>query len=229
MPEPRPRPWRFGSRIKRALIGMIAGTLCVGASHAAVDDDEEKTLPPYHLHLAPARSLKAMAYGDPVEREIAHSARILFPDLANGSLPTTAFGTIVLPSFGLPYVLLFRETDGGTLVEKREIESRIHLRDLTPDARPDLRIASKVIHPEIATASQSAIRQALANARPHRLGGMMDGEVYYLFSRGVFGTAHSPGSASEAGRLVELVWVLRQFVDGTASERELQVAVEKTR
>lgn len=218
-----------GFRVAANAVCIVAATHCISVSGTANEPEGTTTRPPYHPYLAPAPPLAEMGKGDFVEREIAHSARVLFPDLAKGSLPTTAFGTIVLHSFGSPYVLLFRETDGGTLAEKREIELRTHLRDLTPDERPDLRIVSKVIHPEIATASRSAIRHALANARPHSPGGMRDGEIYYFFSRGVFGTAHSPGSASEAGKLVELVWVLRRFVDGTASERELREAVEKTR
>ena len=221
-------PRYAGFRATANAVCIVAATHCISTSGTANEPEGITTRPPYHPYLAPAPPLTEMVRGDPVEREIAHSARILFPDLAEGSLPTTAFGTIVLHSFGLPYVLLFRETDGGTLVEKREIESRIHLRDPTPDERPDLRMVSKVIHPEIATASESAIRQALANARPHRPGGMRDGEVYYFFSRGVFGTAHSPGSASEAGRLVQLVRVLRQFVDGGVEERELRVVAEDT-
>lgn len=230
MRELRPRRRRFGSWEKRALVGTIAGTLCVGASHAAADD-EEKTLPPYHPHLAPARSLKAMAYGDPVERAIARSARALFPTLAPGTLPDTAFGVIALGFRGS--VVLFRETDAGTIVEKRELERGVRLRDLTQDEVPQVSTKSKLLAPEIATASVSAIRRALANARPNRpvIDGdvewvVVDGVSYYFFSRGSVGSAHSPGSATEAGQLVQLVWALRQFVDGQSDERELRMAAE---
>ena len=213
---------RFG-----AAVNAVAATLCICVGGTANENERNTTDSTYRTHhpyLAPAPPLTEMEAGDPVERAIARSAKALFPELAKGSLPTTAFGTIMLPSFSSPSVLLFRKTDRGTLVEKREFEFGIHLRDLTADERPNLVTMSKVLHPEIATASQSAIRRALANARPNRPRGMRDGESYYFFSRGVFGTAHSPGSDTEAGKLVHLVWVLGRFADGTASERELREA-----
>ena len=219
-------PRHPGFRAAAYAVCIIAATHCVSVSGAANETEGIATSPPHHPYLAPARPLAEMETGSFMEREIAYSARMLFPEIGKGSLPATAFGTIVLPSFSSPYVLLFRETDGGTLVEKREMDLGIDLRELGPDGGPDLQTVSKVIRPEIAAASQSAIRQALANARPHRRGGMRDGVRYYFFSRGVFGTAHSPSPASEAGKLVELVWVLTRFVDGEASERELRVAAE---
>ena len=210
---------------------IAAASLCIGV-HGTANENERNTTDStyltYHPYLAPAPPLGEMEAGDPVERAIARSAHALFPELAKGSLPTTAFGTVMLPSFSSPHVLLFRDTDGGTLVEKREFEVGIRLRDLTPDERPDLVTVSKVLHPEIVTASKSAIRRALSNARPHRPGNvaMRDGESYYFFSGGIFATADSPGSATEAGKLVQLVWVLGRFVDGRASERELREAAE---
>lgn len=212
-----------------AAVNAIAATLCISVGGTANENERNTTdsaYRTYHPYLAPAPPLTEMEAGGPVERAIARSAKALFPELAKGALPTTAFGTIMLPSFSSPSVLLFRKTDAGTLVEKREFEFGIHLRDLTPDERPNLVTVSKVLHPEIVTASKSAIRGALANARPHRSGGMRDGESYYFFSRGIFGTAHSPGSATEAGKLVHLVWVLSRFADGAASERELRQAAE---
>ena len=169
-----------------------------------------------------------MASGDPVERAMERSARALFPKLAKASLPDTEFGVLVLPSFSSPHVVLFRDSNGETLVEKREIDSEIFLRDLTPDERPRITTSSKALPPEIATASISAIRRALANARPHHPGkwGVMDGVSYYFFSRGVTGKAHSPGEDTEAGQLARLVWALRDFVDSHAEDRDLWVAVE---
>ena len=217
----------------RALVGTIAGALWIGAGHAA-NDDEASTLPPHHPYLAPAPSLAEMATGGPVERAIADAARILFPELDRGILPATEFGVIVLPSFWSPYVVLFREADGGMVVEKREPEWGILLRDLTPDEAPRITTESKLLHPEIATASVSAIRRALANARPNRpmIDGdgrewvVLDGVSFYFFSRDSAGSAHSPDPATEAGQLVELASVLRQFVDDQADERELRMAAE---
>lgn len=214
---------------RRALVGTIAATLWISASHAA-NEDEVTTLPPHRPYLAPAPSLAEMATGDPVERSMAHAARILFPELAHGTLPVTEFGVLV-PSSWQPYVVLFRKADGGMTVEKREPEWGIPLRDLTHDEALPITIESKLLHPEIATASVSAIRRALANARPNRpmIGVewvVLDGVSYYFFSRGSVGSAHSPGSATQAGQLVELVRVLGQFVDGEADERELRMAAE---
>ena len=217
---------------RRALVGTIAATLWISASHAA-NEDEVTTLPPHHPYLAPARSMAEMATGDPVERSMAHAARILFPELAHGTLPATEFGVLVLPSFFLPHVVLFREADGGMTVEKREPELGLPLQDLAHDEALRIAIESKLLHPEIATASVSAIRRALANARSNRpiIDGdvewvVLDGVSYYFFSPGSVGSAHEPGSATEAGQLVKLVRVLRQFIDGEADERELRMAAE---
>ena len=212
---------------RRALVGTIAGVLCISASHAA-DEGEEKALPPHHPYLAPARSLAEMANGGHVERAIERSARALFPKLAQGTLPDTEFGVIVLPSFWPPSVVLFREADGGTLVEKRELDHGIRLRDLTDDEVPRTTTESRLLDPEIATASISAIRRALVNVRLHRRGNtvVLDGVSFYFFSAGSVGKAHSPGSATEAGQLVQLVWSLKRFVDGEVDVRELRVAAE---
>lgn len=230
MPARRPRRLWFRRRGyavgRRALVGTIAGTLCISASGAANDD--ERSLPPHHPYLAPASSLMEMASGDPVERAIERSARGLFPKLPQGTLPDTEFGVIVLPSFWPPSVVLFREADGGTLVEKRELEHGIRLRDLTNDEEPPIATESKLLDPEIATASISAIRRALVNVRLYRPGNtmVMDGVSFYFFSGGSVGEAHSPGSATEAGQLVQLVYALKRFVDGQADERELRMAAE---
>ena len=235
MPELRPRP-QFRTLVlalgRRGLVGAIASTLCIGPTGAA-NEDEEKTFPPYHPYLAPAPSLEEMARGDPVERAMERSARILFPELVQGTLPATDFGALVLPSFWPPSVVLFRQTSAGTLVEMREREHGIRLRDLTHDETPTIATKSKPLHPEIATTSVSAIRRALANARPNRP--MIDGDVewvvldgvsYYFFSGDRVGSAHSPGTATEAGMLVRLVRVLKQFVDGEVAEGELRWAAE---
>ncbi|MCY3621400.1 MAG: hypothetical protein OXH68_06770 [Gammaproteobacteria bacterium] len=232
MPELRPRP-QFRTLVdalgRRALVGAIAGTLCIGRSGAA-NEDEERTLPPYHPYLAPALSLEEMARGDLVERAMERSARILFPELAQGTLPATDFGALSLPT---PRVVLFRQTGDGTLVEMREKEHGVYLRDLTDDETPPIATKSRPLHPEIATASVSAIRRALTNARPNRP--MIDGDVervvlggvsHYFFSGDRVGSAHSPDSATEAGMLVRLVRVLGQFVDGEAAEGELRMAAE---
>ena len=90
-----------------------------------------------------------MASGDPVERAMERSARALFPKLAKASLPDTEFGVLVLPSFSSPHVVLFRDSNGETLVEKREIDSEIFLRDLTPDERPRITTSSKALPPRL--------------------------------------------------------------------------------
>ena len=167
-----------------------------------------------------------MGAGDHVEREMERSVRVLFPDLAKGALLDTEFGALVLPSFGNPAVVLFRETDSGTLVEKREIKFAVSLRQLTHDEMPGITIGSKALPAEIATASISALRRALANARPPPRGGMRDGAYYYFFSRGTAGRAHTPGADTEAGRLVGLVGALLRFVEGEAEDADLRVAVE---
>ena len=214
---------------RRALVGTLAGTLCISASGAANDD--QKSPPPHHPHLAPAPSLMEMANGDHVERAIERSARALFPEFAQGTLPDTGFGVIVLRSFGRPSVVLFREADGGTFVERREMERG--LRELSHDEVPRITTESKPLDPEIATASISAIRRALTNARPKHA--MIDGDVewvvldgvsFYFFSGRSVGKAHSPDSATEAGQLVQLVWALEQFVDTRAGEHELRMAAE---
>lgn len=235
MPELRPRP-QFGTLVlalgRRALVGAIAGTLCIGPTGAA-NEDEEKTLPPYHPYLGPALSLAEMARGDPVERAMERSARVLFPELAKGTLPATDFGALGLPGNWPPSVVLFRETGRRTFVEMRELEHRIYLRDLTHDETPRIATKSRSIHPETVTASVSAIRHALTNARPKRpvIDGdvewvVLDGVSYYFFSGDHVGKAHSPDSATEAGKLVRLVRVLKQFVDGEVAERELRMAAE---
>ena len=231
MPELRP-PRRFRSLVhavgRRALVGAIAGTLCI--SPGAANEDEEKTLPPYHPYLAPAHSLEEMSRGNPVEQAMERSARILFPELAQGTLPATDFGALSLHT---PRVVLFRQTGEGTLVEMREQELGVYLRDLTPDETPPIATKSRPLHPEIATASVSAIRRALTNARPNRP--MIDGDVewvvvdgvsYYFFSGEHVGSAHSPGTDTEAGQLVQLVFALREFVNDQVEEPELRVAVE---
>lgn len=209
----------------RVLAGIIVGTLGIGVSHAV---DEGKASPPYHPYLAPARSLAEMETGDHVERAIARSARVLFPELGQGILPATDFGVFVLPSNWPPHAVLFRETDGRILVERRALEYGIRLRDLTPGEVPAITTKAKSLHAEIATASVSAIRRALGNARLHRPGNilMVDGVSYYFFSGGSVGSTHSPGSGTEAGQLVELAWVLEHFVVGEAEERDLWVAAE---
>ena len=204
---------------------IVAATFYVSGSGTANEDEGSTTRPPHHPYLAPAQPLTEMEAGDLVERAIARSARALFSDLAKGSLPTTDFGTIALPSFSLPYALLFHETDGGTLVEKREIEFGIRLDDLTPDEKPGLEIVSRPIPHPIAMASTSAIRRALRNVRPQR-SWALDGVSYYFFSRDGSGRAHSPDPDTEAGQLVRLVTALREFADGQLEERELRVAVE---
>lgn len=226
MPKPTPRCSRTRDLANAACI--VACAICIGVNGAASEDEESPARPPHHPYLAPALSLGEMASGDHVERAMERSARVLFPDLAKGALPDTEFGALVLPSFWPPYVVLFRETDGGTLVEKREIERGVILRDLTPDERPGITTNSKSLHPENATASISAIRRALANARPHNRGNWIvsDGVSYYFFSRGITGKTHSPDAGTEAGQLVRLASTLRDFADGQVGERELRVAVE---
>ena len=116
----------------------------------------------------------------------------------------------------------------GHSLRRRELDHGIRLRDLTHDEVPPTTTESKLLDPEIATASISAIRRALANVRLYRPGNtmVMDGVSFYFFSGGSVGKAHSPGSATEAGQLVQLVYALRRFVDGQADERELRMAAE---
>ncbi len=231
MPEPRPIRPQFRTLVhavgRRAFVGAIAGTLCLGPCGAANDDEEKKRLP-HHPFLAPALSLVEMASGGPVERAMERSARVLFPELAKGTLPATDFGALVLPSFWGSSVVLFREAGGETLVEVREREHGIRLRDLTSEETPTIGTKSKSLRPEIATASVSAIRRALSNTQRYRPGSMvvLDGVSYYFFSGDRVGSAHSPDSATEAGKLVRLVRVLEQFVDGEVAERELRMAAE---
>ena len=207
---------------------IVAATLCMNPGGAANENEVNRTRPPYHPYLEPAPSLGEMETGNIVERAIARAARALFPDPARGSLPATDFGTIILPSFLPPYALQFRETDGGTVVEKREFEFGVRLDDLTPDERPGLDTATRLIHPATAMACASAIRRALRDARPHHPGKwiVLDGVSYYFFNRDGVGRAHSPGTDTQAGQLAQLVHVLREFVDNEAEERELQMAVE---
>ena len=214
--------------LRAAAVCIVAATLCIGVHGTANENEGNTTRPPYHPYLAPAQPLTELETGDPVEREIALSARVLFPDLAKGSLPATDFGTIMLPSFSPPHALLFQETDGGTLVEKREIEFEFRLDDLTPGEESGLVTASRPIPHDVATACTSVIRRALRNVRPHlnTTVVVMDGESYYFFSHDGSGRAHSPSAYTEAGKLVRLVWALGNFVDGQLEERELRVAVE---
>lgn len=205
---------------------IVACAICISVNGAASEDEESPALPPHHPYLAPAPPLAEMGAGAHVEREMERSVRVLFPDLAKGALLDTEFGALVLPSFGNPAVVLFRETDSGTLVEKREIEFAVSLRQLTHDEMPGITIGSKALPAEIATASISALRRALANARPPPRGGMRDGAYYYFFSRGTAGRAHTPGADTEAGRLVGLVGALLRFVEGEAEDADLRVAVE---
>ena len=214
--------------LRAAAVCIVAATLCFGVHGTANENEGNTTRPPYHPYLAPAQPLTEMETGDPVEREMARSARVLFPDLARGSLPATDFGTIMLPSFSSPHALLFQETDGGTLVEKREIEFEFRLDDLTPGEESGLVTASRPIPHDVATACTSVIRRALRNVRPHlnTTVVVMDGESYYFFSHDGSGRAHSPSAYTEAGKLVRLVWALGNFVDGQLEERELRMAVE---
>ena len=101
---------------------IVACAICISVHGAASENEESPARPPYHPHLAPALPWGEMASGDDVERAMVRSARFLFPELAQGTLPATEFGALVLHSFGPPSVVLFRETNGGTLVEKHEIE-----------------------------------------------------------------------------------------------------------
>lgn len=156
-------------------------------------------------------------------------ARILFPELSEGKMPTTDFGVIVLPSFHPGFVLLLRESEGGTLVAKREMKGNgVFAYDMTSDETPRIVTASRPLHPDIVSACIAVIRRALTNARPHCPGNwtMRDGVFYYFFSRDGAGIAHSPSPDTEAGRLVELARVLREFADDQAEERDLWVALE---
>ena len=230
MPRLTPRCSRFRDLANAASIVTCA--VCINMNGAARENEESPARPPYHPYLVPALSFAEMASGDLIEREMVRSARVLFPELAHGTLPATEFGALVLPSFWPPSVVLFGESDGGTLVEKRELEQGLYLRDLTPDERPGVTTHSKALNHEIATASVSAIRRALANARPNQPPGdglewvVLDGVSFYFFSRGNSGRAHSPDSATEAGKLTRLVGVLEQFVDGEVEEQEVRMAAE---
>ena len=215
MPQLTPRCSRTRGLASAACI--VACAICISVNGAASEDEESAAHPPFHPYLAPALSLGEMASGDLVERTIEYSARILFPKLAKASLPDTEFGVLVLPSFTSPHVVLFRDSDGETLVEKREID---------PDEWPGITTSSKALPAEIATASISALRRALANARPPPRRGMRDGVSYYFFSRGTAGRADTPGADTEAGRLVGLVSALLRFVEGKAEDGDLRLAVE---
>ena len=102
------------------------------------------------------------------------------------------------------------------------------MRELTRNEVLGMTTKSKPLDAEIAAAAVSAIRRALENARLHRPGNtlVVDGVSFYFFSRGSVGSAHSPDLATEARQLVELAWVLEQFVGGQAEERELRMATE---
>ena len=213
---------------------IVASALCASVYQA--DDapgQDNQAAPPWYPYLEPAPRLAEMPASEFLEdillRHTLRVAGILFPELAEGELPATDFGVIVLPSFLSDSVVLFRESGGGTLVEKREMKrSGVYLRDMTPHETPGMVTVSRPLHPEIATASISAIRRALANARPHRPGNwaVLDGVFYYFFSRDDVGIAHSPSPDTEAASLVELAWVLGEFADDEAEERDLRVAVE---
>ena len=225
---PRNRRRRVGQAA-----AIVASALCAGMSQA--DDargDDNQTAPTWYPYLEPAFRLTEMETSEYAEdillQETLRVARIMFPEIAEGEMPSSDFGAIVLPSFSLGFVLLFRESEGRTLVEKREMKRNgVFVRDMTPD---EIRIVavSRPLHTDIATASISAIRRALANARPHRPGNwvMMDGVFYYFFSRDDVGIAHSPSPDTEAGSLVVLVRVLGEFADDKAEERDLRVALE---
>ena len=214
---------------------IVVGALWGSVGGAADGNEEDPTPPPWHPYLAPAPPLMEMDAGGPLEHAIARAARVLFPNLAEGSLPATEFGAIMVATFP-PYALLFRETDGETLIETREMERGVRLGDLKPDERPGIVIVSRSVSPDIAMASISAIRRALRNAIPHRhiemVDGvevetvMLDGVFYYFFNRDDAGQAHSPDTDTEAGQLVRLAGVLGGFVDGSAAEPELREAVE---
>ena len=225
MPRLSPRLSQFRALAHAA--GIVAGALCISVSGAA-NENEKTTRPPYHPYLAPAPPLMEMDTGGPVDRGMVRSVRVLFPELAQGTLPETEFGAISLTFSGS--VVLFREADGGgTLVETREMKrGSVFLSDLTQDETPAIVTKSRILHPDIATASVSAIRRALKNARPNPTNDwvVLDGVSYYFFSRGSTGRAHSPDSDTEAGTLCRLVHVLAAFADGNAQEREVKATVE---
>ena len=211
---------------------IVASALCAGVCQADGEPEQgTQTHRPWHPYLEPAPQLTEMEASEPFEdlilQHTRRAARILFPELAEGTMPTTDFGVIAWAWDG--DVVLFRESEGGTLVETREMKRNgIFLNDMRSDETPGIVTVSRPLHPDIATASVSAIRRALANARPHRPGNvlMMDGVAYYFFSRNGAGRAHSPSPDTEAGSLVELARVLRDFASHKAEERDLRVAVE---
>ena len=230
----RMNPVQPKSRRPRLLLtaAIAAGALCAGVCQA--DDEPEQgtqTPPPWYPYLEPAprlAELEASEYrGDIMLQGTRRRARILFPELAPGTMPATDFGVIAWAWYG--DVVLFRESEGGTLVEKREIRHNgVRLDDMTPDETPGIVTVSRPLQPDITTASVSAFRRALANARPHRPGNwaVYDGMFYYFFSHDGVGIAHSPSPGTEAGSLVELARVLGEFASDNAEERDLRAAVE---
>ena len=120
MPRLSPRRSQFRALANAA--GIVAGVLCISVSGVGNGATKNPTRPPHHPYLAPAPPLTEMDTGDLVDRGMVRLARVLFPELAQGTLPATEFGAIWK---GDPFgsVVLFRESDGGgSLIETREIE-----------------------------------------------------------------------------------------------------------
>ncbi|MDE0225276.1 MAG: hypothetical protein OXP28_09080 [Gammaproteobacteria bacterium] len=211
---------------------IVAGALCASVCQADDEPGEDtRTAPPWYPHLEPAPRLTELETSEFLEnlllQHTVRVARILFPELAEGEIPTTDFGMIAWAWEG--DAVLFRESEGETFVEKRGMKrDGVRLDDMAPDEAPDIVTVSRALQPDIATASVSAIRRALTNARPHRPGNVikLDGVQYYFFSGDGIGKAHSPDPDTEAGSLVQLARVLGEFADGQAEERDLRVALE---
>lgn len=211
---------------------VVATVLCVGICQADDESDEQtEAEQPWHPYLEPAPWLTETDAGGVDEDLLLEGtfriARILFPEFAEGAMPTIDFGAIAWGWGG--HVVLFLESEGGTLVEKREIDrDGVSWDDLAYHETPGIVTGSRPLQPEIATAAISAIRRALANARPHRPGNrfVLDGVQHYFFSGDRAGRAHSPDTDTEAGQIARLARVLGEFVDGWVEEREVRVAAE---
>ena len=109
---------------------IVASALCAGVCQADGEPEQgTQTHRPWHPYLEPAPQLTEMEASEPSEDLILQHtrrvARILFPELAEGTMPTTDFGVIAWAWQG--EVVLFRESEGGTLVEKREMKRQWHL------------------------------------------------------------------------------------------------------
>ena len=214
------------------MAAVVATVLCAGICQADDESEEQAQADqPWHPYLEPAPRLTEMGASEVDEDLLLEGtfriARILFPELAEGAMPTTDFGAIAWGWGG--HVVLFLESEGGTLVEKREIDrDGVSWDDLAYHETPGIVTGSRPLQPEIATAAISAIRRALANARPHRPGNrfVLDGVQHYFFSGDRAGRAHSPDTDTEAGQLARLARVLGEFVDGWVEEREVRVAAE---